>query len=95
MGERGKAGSERQGRVVDSMLATDPVFPCFAVCPGPPHFPESLNLQFFCLPIGGLEIHTSWDAAKQLSLTLPTKQPSPKPIFPRQQLNLRLNKRGA
>lgn len=42
MGERGKAGSERQGRVVGSVLATDPVFPCFAVCPGPPHFPESI-----------------------------------------------------
>lgn len=39
MGERGKAGSERQGRVVDSTLAMDPVFPCFAVCPWPTSLP--------------------------------------------------------
>lgn len=81
MGERGKAGSERQGRVVDSVLATDPVFPCFAVCPGPPHFPESLNLRLcVCLPTRGLETHTSWDAAKLLNLALPTKQPPPNPF---------------
>lgn len=41
MGERGKAGRERQGRAVDRVLATDPVLPCFAVCPGLPHLPES------------------------------------------------------
>lgn len=39
MGEKGKAGSERQGRVVDSVLATDPVFPCFAECPGATSLP--------------------------------------------------------
>lgn len=31
--ERGARQAVRQGGVVDSVLATDPVFPCFAVCP--------------------------------------------------------------
>lgn len=29
--KKGKAGSERQGRMVDSVLAKDPPLPCFAV----------------------------------------------------------------
>lgn len=95
MGERARQAV--RGRVEQQTECWPPTLCSLALlcAPGPPHLPESPNLQLLCLPIGGLESHTSWDAAQQLSLTLPTKQPSPKPILPGQQLNLRLNKRGA
>lgn len=71
--ERVKAGSERQGRMVDSVLAKHPLLPRFAVSPGPSHL--------FCGPLALLfsaqfnsqrprHPHLS-DAANQLSLSCP------------------------
>lgn len=70
--ERIKAGSERQGRMVDSVLAEDPLLPRFAVGPGPSHlFCGPLALQFSAQFNSQRPRHHLSDAANQLSLSCP------------------------
>lgn len=87
MGERGKAGSGAgwSGRQRAGYRPCVPLLCCVPLCHLMSLNPRTCS-SVFCLPIRGLETHTSWDAAKQLSLTLLTKQP---------QLDLWPNKRGA
>lgn len=67
-----KAGSERQGRMGDSVLAEDPL-PCFAVSPGPSHlFSGPLALKFSAQFNSQRPRHPHLsDAANQLSLSCP------------------------